>query len=167
MEGTKPQLIFENLWQKSETHVHQKIEQLWKKNFPSLSEEQISKRLQQVIFAVQTTEGEVVGVSTCFRAYVQQLKNYLYAFRFFIAPAYRIPGLMEVLLVKTRDFMEEISQTDEPADKRCIGLITLVENARIMKQRKEAIFPASKMVYIGNSPKGYQIRVYYFKKAMI
>jgi len=167
MEDTKPQLIFENLWQKSETHLHHKIEQLWKKHFPFLSEEQIRKRLPQVIFAVQTTEGEVVGVSTSFRAYVQQLRNHLYAYRFFIDPAYRIPGLMEVILVKTRDFMEEISQTDGPEDKRCIGLITLVENERMMKHRTEAIFPASKMVYIGNSPKGYQIRVYYFKKALI
>ncbi len=167
MEGTKPQLIFENLWLKPDSPVHHQIRQLWKKHFPSLSEEQVDKRLNQVVFAVQTKAGEVVGVSTAFRAYVQQLRNHMYAFRFFIDPAYRIPGLMEVILVKTRDFMEEISQTDGPEDKRCIGMITLVENERIMKYRTEAIFPASKMVYIGNSPKGYQIRAYYFKKALI
>ncbi len=167
MEGTKPQLTFENLWQKPDSHVHHQIQKLWKKYFPHLSDEQVEKRLKQVVFAVLTTAGEVVGVSTAFRAYVQQLKNHLYAFRFFIDPAYRIPGLTEVILVRTRDFMEEISHTDGPEDKRCIGLVTIVENERIMKYRKEAIWPASKMVYIGNSPKGYHIRAYYFKKAMI
>lgn len=167
MEDTKPQLIFENLWQKKENSFHAGVENLWSKNFPSLTAEQVTTRLQQLVFALRTAEGDVVGVSTSYKAYIAHLKNHLYAFRCFIDPAYRIPGLTSTLLVKTRDWLETIHTTDGKEEERCIGMITLVENDRIMKFRNEAIWPASKMVYIGNSPKGYHIRAYYFKKAMI
>lgn len=167
MEGTKPQLIFENLWQKKDSPLHVGVKQFWKRNMPSIDEVKMDKRLLQVVIVASTPEGEVVGVSTSYKAHIKHLRNNFYAFRCFIDRNYRIPGLMEVILVRTRDFMEEISQTEEPEHERCIGLITLVENERIMKHRTEAIWPASKMVYIGNSPKGFHIRAYYFKKALI
>jgi hypothetical protein len=167
MEGTNPTLIFENLWQKKDTALHEEVKKLWKKHFPSLTDEQMATRLQQVVLALRTEQGEVVGVSTSYKAYIQHLKNHLYAFRCFIDPEYRIPGLTSTLLVKTRDWLEEIHSTDGKEEEQCIGMITLVENERIMKFRNEAIWPASKMVYIGNSPKGYHIRAYYFNKAMI
>jgi hypothetical protein len=167
MEGTTPQLIFENLWQKNESAIHTSVKQLWKKHFPTLTEEQLDKRSKQVVFAIRNTHGDVVGVSTAYKSYIPQLKNNLFAFRCFIDPAFRVPGLTSTLLVKTRDFLEEIHSEEGEEKDRCIGIITLVENERIMKFRNEAIWPASKMVYIGNSAKGFHIRAYYFRKAMI
>lgn len=167
MEGTKPQLIFENLWQKKATSFHAEVKKLWRKHFSDLTDDQLNDRLKQVVFALRTAEGKVVGVSTAHKAYIEQLKNHLYSFRCFLDPDYRIPGLTSTLVIKTRDWLEEIHQTDGDENDRCIGMITLVENARIMKFRNEAIWRASKMVYIGNSPKGFHIRVHYFKKALI
>jgi hypothetical protein len=167
MEGTKPQLIFENLWQQEAMPVHEEVKLLWKKHFPNLAGDQLNKRLTQVVFALRTGEGKVVGVSTAHKAYIRQLKNHLYSFRCFIDPDYRMPGLTSTLSVKTRDWLEEVYQSDGDERARCIGIITLVENARFMKVRNEAIWRASKMVYIGNSPKGFHIRAYYFKKALI
>jgi hypothetical protein len=167
MEGTKPQLIFENLWQKSDGVYSSRIKQLWKTNMPSFSEEQMNTRLQQAVFALRTPAGQVVGVATAYKAYIEQLRNRLYAFRCFIDPSFRFPGLTEALLVKTRDFLEEIHTTDGDEKERCIGMITLVENERIVKARNEAIWPGSKMVFIGNSPKGFPMRAYYFKNALI
>jgi hypothetical protein len=82
-----------------------------------------------------------------------------------IVPEYRIPGLTSKLLVLTRDFLESIHAM-ESADTP-IGLITLVENEALKQHRNEAIWPASKMVYIGNSKEGHHIRVYYFSGARI
>lgn len=167
MEGTKPQLIFENLWQKNEAFWHKEVKFLWSKHFPDLTENQLTDRLKQIVFVLRTESGKVVGVSTAHKVYVQQLKNQLFSFRCFIDPNYRIPGLTSTLVVKTRDWLEEVHEMDGDEMSRCIGMITLVENKRIMKVRNEAIWRASKMVYIGNSPKGFHIRVYYFKKALI
>jgi hypothetical protein len=167
MEGTKQQLIFENLWQKSATPYHEGVRLMWKKNSVNFPEDQVNVRLNELVFAVRAEDGKVVGVSTARKAYISQLKNHLYSFRCFLDQDYRIPGLMSTITLKTRDWLEEIYQTDGSEKDRCIGMITLVENERIMKFRNEAIWSASKMVYIGNSPKGFHIRAYYFKKALI
>src|SRR4249920_2377431 len=98
MEVTKPSLTFENLWQKEGTPIHASVKKLWKKHFPDLSEERMNTRLQQVVFVLLTEGGEVVGVSTSYKAYIQHLKNRLYAYRCFIDPAYRMPGLASKLL---------------------------------------------------------------------
>lgn len=167
MEGTKPQLIFENLWRKDGTPFHEEVKLLWNKHFPDLTEDQLNVRLNQVVFALRTEAGKVVGVSTSHKAYIQQLRNHLYSFRCFIEPKHRIPGLDSALVVKTRDLLEAIHQTDGEEKDRCIGMITLVENERIMKVRNEAIWRGSGMVYIGNAKSGKHLRVYYFKKVLI
>lgn len=166
MESTKQPVHFERLWQTPESACHRSLKELWRKHFPALSADDIDKRAQQAAWAVVTPENTVVGVSTCYKAHIDQLRSELYVFRCFVDPEFRIPGLPSMLLVKTRDLLEEDFTTGR--DKSgCIGLITLVENERIMKVRNEAVWPASKMVYIGNSPKGFPLRVYYFSKAMI
>lgn len=167
MENKKPQLIFENLWQQEGTPFHEGVKRMWKRNHLNFSEDEVNARLKQVVFVVRTEEGKVVGVSTAYKTYVSQLKNHLYNFRCFLDAEHRLPGLTSTLALKTRDWLEEIHETDGDETNRCIGMITLVENERFMKVRREAIWSASKMVYIGNSPKGFHIRVYYFKKALI
>jgi len=167
MEGTKPELLFENLWKKNDAEIHVKTRQLWKKNFPAMPDQTIEERIHQVVFAIATRDGNFIGVSTAYKVYLEHLKHHYYAFRCFIDPKYRIPGLTTTLLVKTRDWLEEIYQQDGDEKERCIGVITMVENERLMKVRTEAIWRGSGMVYIGNSQSGKPIRVYYFKRAVI
>lgn len=167
MEGTKHELHFENLWKKNDPAIHVKTRQLWKKNFPAMPDQMVEERIHQVVFAITTADGTFVGISTAYKAYLDHLKHSYYAFRCFIEPEYRVPGLTTKLLVKTRDWLEEIHQEDGSGQDRCIGVIVLVENERIMKVRNEAIWRGSGMVYIGNTPAGKHIRVYYFKKALI
>ncbi len=88
-----------------------------------------------------------------------------YALRLMLLPQYRIPGLTSKLLVETCGFLESIHDQDE--NDKAIGVITLVENERLKEKRNEAIWPASKMVYIGNSHDGHHLRVRYFKGARI
>ena len=167
MEGTKPELLFENLWKKNDEAIHSKTKELWKKNFPAMPEQTVEERIHQVVFAITTTDGKFVGISTAYKAYLDQLKHNYYAFRCFIEPGYRVPGLTTKLIVKTRDWLEEIYHEDGDEQDRCIGMITLVENERILKVRNEAIWRGSGMVYIGNTPSGKHLRAYYFKKALI
>jgi hypothetical protein len=157
-------LVFENRWLKDTADISESVLDLWKQHRGPVGEN-AEQRLHQLVFVIRNEGGEVVGMSTAFKAYVKQLRNYFYACRLMLAPEYRIPGLTSKLLVSTRDFLESIHR-DEVANP-AIGLITLVENERIKENRNEAIWPASGMVYIGNSKEGHHIRVYYFKGAEI
>src|SRR5690606_26709092 len=123
------------------------------------------ERLKQIVFVVRGPGECIAGLSTAYKIYVPRLRNHFYAIRLMLVPGYRIPGLPSKLLVLTRDLLESVHsrETVDPA----IGIVTLVENSRLKEMRNEAIWPASGMVYIGNSKEGHQLRVYYFKGARI
>jgi hypothetical protein len=157
-------VVFENVWKKDVSHVRGQVMEIWKQNAGPVADK-VSERLQQLVFVVKDDKGDVVAVSTAFKVYIQQLRNYFFALRLMIVPTHRVPGLTSKLLVTTRDFLESVHHLD--TNEPCIGLITLVENKRLKENRNEAIWPASKMVYIGNSKSGDHIRVYYFKGARI
>lgn len=161
----KHSVSFENLWGKHPGELQKEIITIWKQFSPSLDAEKAEDRLRQLVFVVKNEFEQVVGISTAQKVYVKQLRNFLYSVRLLIVPTYRQPGLASKLIVLTRDFLESIHQQDGP--ERSIGVITLVENKEYGETRREAIWRASQMVYIGNSGNGHQIRVYYFKGATI
>jgi len=156
---------FENVWRKGVGELRKEIITIWKQYNPGLEEEKANERIGQLVFLIKNNMGQVVGISTAYKAYIKQLKNYFYAIRLTILPSYRGPGMASALIVKTRDFLEAIHKQDGP--ERIIGMITLVENEEFKVARREAIWKASQMVYIGNSSKGHHIRVYYFKGATV
>jgi hypothetical protein len=160
----KQNLVFENVWQKDVSEIGPQVLSIWNEYTGPIGNA-AQDRLRQLAFVVREQRGQVVGISTAFKVYVRQLRNYFFAIRLMLVPDYRIPGLTSKLLVSTRDFLESIH--DQEKTDPAIGIITLVENKRIQENRNEAIWPASGMVYIGNSGEGHHIRVYYFKGARI
>jgi hypothetical protein len=86
-------------------------------------------------------------------------------YRSIVLPGFRHPGLASKIIVETRDLLEAYNKT--VTSNSCIGMITFVENPRIQEFRREAIWMASKMAYIGMDKQGRHIRVYYFKGATI
>lgn len=155
---------FENLWISQSGQSRQDIIDFWDANKLLKPGVKGEDRVKEAVLAVRNELGKVIGVSTAFKAHFKQLNNNFYVFRCAIAADSRAPGLMSKIIVETRDFLESVYKKDpEP----CVGLITFVENPIINKNRREAVWPASKMVYIGETPDGKQIRVYYFKGARI
>ncbi len=159
----KQNLVIENVWGTESDDLRRQVLALWKDHGGPTGDVG-DERVKQLVFVVRDG-AKVVGVSTSLKVYVRQLRNYLFAVRLMIAPDYRLPGLEAKLLVITRDFLESIHAGD--AENPAIGVITLVENPRLKAARNEAVWRASRMVYIGNSKEGHPIRVYYFKGARI
>jgi hypothetical protein len=152
------------VWQEDVPEIKKQVEGIWRTH-TSMSEEEIRSWLGQLVYVVLNPQREVVGISTARKVHIRQLRNYFYTFRCMLLPGQRVPGLLSKLVVSTRDLLESIHRTD--GEPHSIGLITLVENEGLKKHRNEAVWPASKMVYIGNSKRGHHIRVYYFKDARI
>ena len=157
-------LVFENVWRTDLRQVGDQVLNIWMLHRGPKGKA-ARERLKELVYVVKNNRGEVVGISTAFKAHVKQLRNYFFVFRLMIIPGYRVPGLTSRLLVLTRDFLESIHSTE--TEDKPVGLVTLVENDDLKIHRNEAIWPASKMVYIGNSKEGHHIRVYYFAGARI
>lgn len=166
-DSAERDIRFEVVWKKQVPSLKEDIMAFWKRNAPELGQHTLEERIDQCAIAVRTPENELIGISTAFDVYVERLKHRFYAVRLMLDEKHRIPGLMSTLMVKTRDHLESIHKTDPPPAGECVGLITIVENQRLQKYRNEAVWPASGMVYIGNTPKGFPIRIYYFQGARI
>lgn len=158
------EVVFENVWGKDIAPISAEVRTIWEEHGGPVGTK-ADARLRQLVFVVKDPNGRVVGISTAFKAYIARLRNHFYAIRLMIVPDFRVPGLSSKLLVSTRDFLESIHGVEET--DRAIGIITMVENAMLKEHRNEAVWPASGMVYIGNSAEGHHIRVYYFKGARI
>jgi len=154
---------FENQWILQSEQTRQEVIDFW--NTHKLLKPDVSaiERAKEVVWVVRTPSKSIIGVSTAFKAHFKQLHNSFYVFRCAIAPDFRIPGLLAKILVDTRDFLESIHKNDPDP---CVGILTFVENQGVNANRR-AVWPASKMVYIGSTANGKQIRVYYFKGARI
>jgi len=113
---------------------------------------------------VKDAQGRVGGVSTSRPIQVKLLNNHFFhEFRCFIAPSFRAPGLDTLLAVKTRDFMEQL----EGSSNKFKGMVMVIENEEIKKQRTKAVWPGSGMVFIGYTREGHHLRVSYFRNARI
>lgn len=165
--GENRQVFIENVWQKMSPASQEEVVSFWDENKmlkPGFSSEE---RARQVVLIIRRQQDKkIVGVSTAALVTFKQLNNNkFYLYRSIILPGYRHPGLTSKVIVETRDCLEEYSKQD--LSDRCIGLLTFVENPRINQYRREAIWPASKMAFIGVDKEGRQIRVYYFRGATI
>lgn len=164
MDLPRDNISFENVWRKDNTVIKRQVLDIWLR-VVGLHPDEAHQRIDQLVFVALNEKKEVIGISTAVKIYVKRLHNFLYAFRCMLLPDYRIPGLTSKLLVMTRDFLEGIHEHD--GDEKAIGVITLVENKKLREHRNEAVWPASRMVYIGDTREGVPIRVYYFKGARI
>lgn len=158
-------VTYENLWRKDLGELKKEVVTMWKQHNPGFEEAKAEERANQIVLVAKNEFDQVIGVSTAFKVYIKQFRNFMYSIRLMVLPEYRSQKLATDLLVRSRDFLESIHQEDLPDPP--IGLITLVENELLKKNKREAIWPASKMIYAGNSSKGHHIRVYYFKGATI
>ena len=160
-------VVVEEVWQKMTPPVIEEVVRFWTDHGMLRPGVSATERAYQVVMVVRNeATRQLVGLSTAETVVFKQLNNNkFYLYRCVILPDYRFPGLASKLIVATRDVLEAYNKTDKLFP--CIGLLTFVENPRFQQARREAIWRASRMAYIGLDKKGRHIRVYYFKGATI
>lgn len=167
LEG-KPEILdnisFDCLWGKDDDKTRQDVKNMWRRYRALDGEALMEKRSREIVFVIRNRQGDVGGVSTvrCVRA--KMLDNhFFYEFRCFISPPFSAPGLDSVLAAKTKTFLEERQRPESDIK----GLLMIIENEAIKKQRTKAVWPATEMVFAGYTGRGHHIRVGYFKGARI
>jgi hypothetical protein len=160
-----PVLDISYVWKNIHTRLQTEILDFWLSNEMLPPDVNAVERAQQVVLTVRHNDRIVGLTSADFVKYHQLNDNLFYYFRMIVLPGFRIPGIESKLIVETRDRLEEYAEA-QPTDK-AVGMLTFVENAGLIAKRNEAVWPASKMVFIGKDKAGRHIRVYYFKGARI
>lgn len=157
-------LSFECLWEKDDDKTRQAVKNLWRQYRALEGEDLIEKRSREIVFVIRNHAGEVGGVSTVRPVRAKLLDNhFFYEFRCFISPPFSAPGLDSLLAARTKALLEEQQGVDSPFK----GMLMIIENEVIRKQRTKAVWPATEMVFAGYTSRGHHIRVGYFKGARI
>lgn len=159
-------LKIENVWQRSTPDLQEEIMEFWETNRMLPPGTDARERATQAVQIVRSPQGKIAGLTTAGIVQFKQLNNNVfYLFRMAVLPEFRVPGIESKLIVDTRDILEAYAA--KASVNKCIGMLTFVENPGVIANRTWAVWPASKMVYIGSDHKGRHVRVYYFKGATI
>ncbi len=162
MASKQPVLTFKNIW--NDNSYHERVLEYWSslKALPPYVNP--IQRVKQLVFIALDGE-DIAAVTTAERKSIKMLGGIpMWSFRILIHPKYRIPGLMDKMSLMTKEFLESLFREGK---SDCIGMITAVENRKLQKARKEAVYPVTKLAFAGYTSEGHQIRLVYFDGATV
>lgn len=155
----------DNVRESGDNRLIDKAIELWLSE-RALSEVEARRRAGQLLL-VATCEntGRVAGVTTTYLKDHPVLRLPLWNMRAFVAHEFRQHDVGYHMLFATREYHEK--QFVSGNDTRGRGLYMEIENPVIKKYRNQAVWPRSRLVFIGLNRRGDHCRVSYFEGARI
>ena len=148
------------VWKEVTPELEAELVEFWISNGAIADWQQASERTKRVVCLARSEQGAIVGVSTAHARVVPRLRQPMYSYRSFIAVEFRNEALAAAILVKTKSVLQEFNLAlPRP---RCLGLIIELQNPALAAHRTEAQWDEGP-VFIGYSPKGLPLRVWYFE----
>ena len=98
---------FQNVWMEKTDSLIQEVAEVWKQYSALPEGEKFFDRAKQVVYVARQS-GRIIAISTAFPTNIPRLENHLFAFRCFLVPDSRIPGLMTKITALTLDYLETI-----------------------------------------------------------
>ncbi|MEM6524010.1 MAG: hypothetical protein AAF693_09465 [Bacteroidota bacterium] len=154
-------LTFHCVWNSNDLQVRHKIIEFWKQH-EVLDETQALQRVDEAVYTIYDSEQRICGISTVNLIFHKVIESHVYLYRCFIAERNRAPALDALLLLKTRDYLEESAHID----RKAVGLVVVAQTL-FLKRWNKAVWPDTEMMYIGNTEVGDPVRIYYFKGSKI
>ncbi len=130
-----------------------------------LDEEEARRRLPEVVRVATDAEGELCGISTAYVMVSPQLGLPMWHIRAFVADEHRAGNLASNLLLAVRLYAIDEFQSGRRPDVP--GAVVEVENMMIEQRFPQAIWPYNEFVFIGVTPTGAHLRVFWFDGARV
>ena len=148
------------VWKQITPELEAELVAFWTKNKAIGEEADAAKRAKQVICIARDDSGELVGASTAHPRIVPRLRQPMYYYRNFIAEGARGQQLAPEFLEQSKQALQEYNLgLSKPL---CLGMIIELENKGLAQHRNEAQWKEG-FTFIGYSPKGLTLRVWYFE----
>lgn len=137
---------------------------LWQRE-GAMPAEVARRRVGEVAFVGLDEREGLVAVSTHYLQRSQRLGMELWHYRAFVAQTHRQSTLARELSRATMSHLEE--QFVSGRDRRGAGVLMEVENPILKTVRNEAIWPRTRVAFIGEDARGNHLRVRYFPGALV
>lgn len=151
-------------WQQLEPATAEAIRQFWLREHANVAGVEATRRLAQVVAHVEDENGELAAVATAVPKVLPRLGQPLYYYRCFVGKAWRSSKLVRPLLRHTQKVLESYAREH---DYPCIGVLLELENEGFADTLRWAHWAGTGFSYIGVSPRGLDLRVWYFRGARL
>ena len=153
---------------------------VWKALTPELSAELVAfwndqnairnaaeagRRSEQVVCIARDAEGALCGVATAIVKVLPRLRQPMYYYRQFFAPALRGQHQELTFFQQAKRILQDYNAGLDTSES--LGILLEIENAKIAAAYRRAPEPGFEATFIGYSPRGLQLRVSYFDAAVL
>ena len=147
------------VWKETTPEIEAELVELWLGHKALADAQQAAARAKWAVCLARSEQGAIVGVSTAHPRVVPRLRQPMYHYRNFIAAEFRGEQLAASFLIKSKDALQAFNLAlPEP---RCVGIIMALDGQSPTARHGEAQWKEGP-TFIGYSPKGLQLRAWYF-----
>ena len=152
-----------SVWRNVTPELQAELAQFWLSNGAMVDAERANARAMQAVCVVRDAGGALCGVATAMLRILPRLRQPTYYYRQFFAPSFRGQAQALPVFQAACRILEEANR-DKPES---LGVLMEIENAGLATLFSEAIGERTGGVFIGYSPRGFQLRVIYFQGARL
>ena len=149
-------------WQQLDPAAGDAILSFWVREHANVAGDEARRRLGEVVAHVVDEKGELAAVATVATKVLPRLGQPMYYYRCFVGNAWRSRKLVRPLLRHTQKVLEKDAREH---DYPCIGILLELENEGFTDTLRWARWPGVDFSFIGVSPRGLELRVWYFRGA--
>jgi hypothetical protein len=151
-------------WQQLDPATGEAIRTFWLRERANVQGDEATRRLAEVVAHIEDANGEVAAVATVATKTLPRLGQPMYYYRCFVGKAWRSRKMVRPLLRHTQKVLESYAREN---GYPCIGILLELENAGFADTLRWARWPGIDFSYIGVSPRGLELRVWYFRGARL
>jgi len=151
-------------WRLADPRIERDAELFWQRERLLPAKADVTARLADVCMAAYDGDS-LVGLTEARVRPIDFLRCKLAMFRCAVAREARVRKIASRLTVESRDLIEAWSR--ENPGEEVLGLGCVVQSRKLAENDRWAVWPDTKLAFIGYTAEGYQMRVYWFAHAKI
>lgn len=155
----------QNVWKQITPTLRQELVDFWSVSGAVTDPQRAAARADEVVCVVRDEHGALCGACSVQVRVLPRLRQPMYYMRMFLAKTARGMGQAIPLHNATRDALEAYNRTLERPE--ALGVLLEFESRFLSARFKRAYHPEGDSTFIGYSPRGLQLRVSYFKEAVL
>jgi len=157
-------VVLREAWRKGDPSIERDAELFWRANRALPHGVDVGNRLSELCAAAYV-DGQPLAISTSSIRNVDFLRTRLAMYRVFVSPDARVAKVASKLTLFSRDVLEDWSR--EHQREVVMGMGAVIQSRALVKNDRAAVWPDSKLTFVGYTQEGYQMRVYWFAHATV
>jgi hypothetical protein len=158
--GTEFELVAD--WKQMTPADAAAIRAFWLEERAIAKDEEIARRLGEVVLHARAPDGRVAAVCTASTTTPPALGQPVYYWRTFVGSAWRTTKLVRALLNRSCALLGDYARAN---GYPCIGILLELENARFGETLRRPVWTNPDFVYLGRVIGGRELRIHYFADA--